>query len=430
MDSFLIITSVTIVIAFIVDFVIYLKRKANPYGKDILSAEKFTSTVSETLVIGRVQGGEITIPIERLPVTTRIEEKRLFEITDRTVIARISATIPATVQTAAKTITNKALKNVELYKVIIPSGATLSQSTQMEDAVRGLYHGAKGIKGHANLVKVDPTKISKTSAVASGAANVMNVASLVVGQYYMSEINSKIETLNISVSKISDFQEREFKSRILSLIALVGEISNFSSEIMESDDLRSRKLQTLDDLKREGAQLLQQVNLSIDEIIKKNQKLDYKEYQEKVDDFTLLLEYQQVLMTILEEISKLTYLLGKGENSNKMSYSVFNAYLKQSNQIRTTLEEWHQKQVRLLGIDIDKNRRSKTGIEGFFAAIPGLIDDKWHYKELEDGIMSKIHAQKEDIQLSLNKPEDVYDKDIPIIIKDGKYYYLREPSDI
>ncbi|HVI42845.1 MAG TPA: hypothetical protein VM577_19735 [Anaerovoracaceae bacterium] len=86
----------------------------------------------------------------------------------------------------------------------------------------------------------------------------------------------------------------------------------------------------LDDLEGEGTQLLQQVNLDIGEKIKESKKLDYKEYKGNVDDFRVLFEYQQVLMSILEEISKLTYLLGKGETSNEMSYSIFNAYLEQS----------------------------------------------------------------------------------------------------
>ena len=192
--------------------------------------------------------------------------------------------------------------------------------------------------------------------MANGVANVLNVGSLVVGQYYMSEINSRLETMSKNVSKISDFQDREFKSRILSLIARVGKISNFSSEILESDDLRNLKLHTLDDLEGEGAQLLQQVNLAIDEIIKKNKKSDYRGYKEKVDDLRVLVEYQETLLSILEEVGKLTYLLGKGEISNEMSYSIFNTYLKQSNQIRVTLEEWHKEQVDSLGIDIHKNR--------------------------------------------------------------------------
>lgn len=430
MDYFVVIILTIIIIVLLVLLVIYSMRKANSNDKDVFDTVNLDPITSEALEVESVQEGGILIPIERLPATTKIEEKSLFEITNRTVIARISETIPTAVEILANTITNKALKNVELYKAVIPSGAVLADSKQMEGAVRGFYQGAKGIKGQANFVKVDPTNISKATKVANGVANVMNVGSLVVGQYYMSEINSRLETMSKNVSKISDFQDREFKSRILSLIARVGKISNFSSEILESDDLRNCKLQTLDDLEGEGTQLLQQVNLTIDEIIKKNQKPDYREYQEKVDDFRVLTEYQQMLVSILEKISKLTYLLGKGQISYEMSYSIFNAYLKQSNQIRAALEGWHEKQVESLGIDIDKNRISKKGIEGFFAAIPGFVDDNLNYKELKNGLGQKINAQKSKNQLMLNEPEDVYGKDVQIIIKDGKYYYLHESSNI
>jgi len=59
----------------------------------------------------------------------------------------------------------------------------------MPGAFRGFFRGAKSTKGHANLVKVDPTKINKATKIANIGANVMNVGSLVVGQYYMAEIS-------------------------------------------------------------------------------------------------------------------------------------------------------------------------------------------------------------------------------------------------
>jgi len=299
----------------------------------------------------------------------------------------------------------------------------------MKGAVRGLYHGAKGVKGHANLVKVDPTKLSKATAVANGVANVMNVGSLVVGQYYMSEINSKLETMNKSIDKISDFQDREFKSRILSLISRVGEISQFSSEIMEQDDQRNIKLAAMENLKGIATELLGQVNLTITDMSQKNPNPNYQEYQKYVDDFHTLVAYQNALITVLEEISKLTYLLGKGGISTDMSYSLFNKYLEQSVQVRTSLEQWHDRQVKSLHIDLDNKRIAKIGIEGFFSAIPGIVDDKWKYKELKNGLEQKINAQTTKNQLMLDEPNDIYEKDVQIVIKDGKYYYLHESDE-
>jgi len=115
MDIFLVITLIIIVV-----LVIHSRRKAIFNGND-LSAEKSASTTSEVFGVERVQGGGITIPIERLPATTKIEEKSLFEITDSKVIARISETIPTAAETVAKTIINKALKNIELASSVVPS---------------------------------------------------------------------------------------------------------------------------------------------------------------------------------------------------------------------------------------------------------------------------------------------------------------------
>lgn len=355
MDTLLIVMITTILIALVAALIVHSKRKAK---------------ASEALELECVQGREVVIPIELLPETAEIDENSIFEITDRTVIARITATIPAAAETAAKTITNKGLKNLEVYRAVIPNGATLAESKEIEGAVRGFYRGARNIKGQANLVKVDLTKSTKAASLAKGAANIANVGSLVVGQYYMAEINSKLETMNDNMHKISDFQQREFKSRILSLISRVGEISQFSSEIMENDDQINIKLTSIENLKGSATELIGQVNLTITDISQKITNPNYGEYQEKVDEFNILVEYQNVLITVLEEISKLTYLLGKGGISSDMSFSLFNKYLEQSVQTRNSLEQWHDRQVKSLCIDLEKNRISKTGIAGFLGLYP------------------------------------------------------------
>ena len=40
----------------------------------------------------------------------------------------------------------------------------------------------------------------------------MNIGSLVVGQYYMSEISCKLETMTKSIDKIGDFQDRSLRA--------------------------------------------------------------------------------------------------------------------------------------------------------------------------------------------------------------------------
>lgn len=418
--EYVLIGIITILIAALI-FVVLRRKNRTTISRDVGDNRTGFSMI-DSLEEDRFQSSNI-VKVEQLPLTHFIDEKTLFEIKDNKVIARISETIPTAADKIAKTMNNRALDKVELYRAVIPSGATLVDSKQMKGAARGFYRGKNSIRGHANFIKTNPQKISKVSTMANGVANIMSVGSLVVGQYYMTEISSKLESISNCISEISDFQNREFKSRILSLIARVEKISNYSMEILENDELGILKLQTLDDLEGEGTQLLQQVNLTISELINKNHKLDYKTYQVKVDEFSILAEYQRILINLLEEICKLTYLLGKGEISNEMSYSIYNTYLIQSNQTLEILEAWHEEQVGHLGIEIDKNRVMKKGL---FATALGVVNEDLKYKELADGLLDKINGQRSENRLIVNSSKNLYNEDVQIIIKDGKYFYLRE----
>ena len=266
------------------------------------------------------------------------------------------------------------------------------------------------------------TKVTNATNLANGVANVMNVGSLVVGQYYMTEISDKLEKMNDSINKISDFQDREFKSRIISLISRVKKYSGFSAEIIENDETRLRILGVLEALEGDATELLGQVNIEISDISKKNPNPSYMEYQSKIDDFNILVEYQNTLIAVLTEISKLIYLLGKGAVSSDMSFSVYNDYLTQTVATRNQLEQWHDKQVELLKIDLDKNRKSKN----WFAALPGIVNDKWKYQALAQGMADKINNQSQAKSLSLSQRKEIFEEDVEIIIRDGKYYYKHD----
>ena len=185
----------------------------------------------------------------------------------------------------------------------------------------------------------------------------------------------------------------------------------------------------LDNLKATSTELLGQVNITISDITQKTPNPDYKDYQSKVNDFKKLVGYQNTLVAVLEEISKLTYLLGKGSISIERSYASFNKYLELSMQTRCLLGQWHDKQVKVLRIDLEKERISKAGFEAVVSAIPGLFDNKYKYNELSQSFINEISTQAQTIPESSTKPKEVYDADVEIVIKGGKYYYLHEVAD-
>ncbi len=74
----------------------------------------------------------------------------------------------------------------------------------------------------------------------------MGVASMVIGQYYMTQINAELGEISDGISKISDFQDNEFRIRVFSLVAHVKKIADFQVEILENDELRLSKIAQLD----------------------------------------------------------------------------------------------------------------------------------------------------------------------------------------
>ena len=163
MDHFLIIVLPILALALIIGGVIFLHKKSNPNGNNLVSAKQTDSINSKGLVTaGDVQGGEIVIPIEVLPATIRIDEKSLFEITDSTVISRVSELIPFTSQTGTRLMANNAinsLKGTELIKMDIPF-SRLTKSKDVAGAARGYIHGGKGVAAQANLTKVDMSNVT------------------------------------------------------------------------------------------------------------------------------------------------------------------------------------------------------------------------------------------------------------------------------
>ncbi len=214
--------------------------------------------------------------MEMLPAEEILAENKLVEITDSKVLAHVNNLVPGLAQVGGNVAHNAAQAaqangGEVLYRAIIPVGTKLTDSKAMENAVRGIYHGTDGIKGHANLVAVEAQK--GTAVVANTTAAAMGVASMVVGQYYMTQINAELGEISDGISKISDFQDNEYRSRVFSLVAHVKKIADFQVEILENNELRLSKIAQLDSLEEESTQLLGQANLTLAGYTKKRKTL-------------------------------------------------------------------------------------------------------------------------------------------------------------
>lgn len=376
---------------------------------------------------------------ESLPLSDE-EEQRIVKIEDTRLLAEIDRAIPVAAHAAvnadaaakvgkAVEAHNKAVESAgQLYRAIIPKGTELADSQAMEGAKRGIFHAERGIKGHANLVPVEQQQIDpnlgQELAAVNVAGSVMNVASLVVGQYYMAQINGRLESVEEGIGKISEFQNVEYRSAVYALVAAVKKSSTFRFEVMENDELRIRELSYLKERENECAKLLGHANITIEQISKKR-GLDFDGYEAAVRTADSWMQYQQVLLQVMTEIAELTYTLNRGALSRENSYALLLPYASQAESSLEKLSAWHGDHMSKLEIDTKSSRRRRQGIDAALHAIPALFEDDFHYKEISSRTTKMIRRQRGSTSTAETVDElDLYQEDVTLIMKDGAMYYL------
>ena len=426
----ILITIIIIVILLAASALVFfmLKKRKNSEANSLLTQTDKTSMIS------RQKQYEMRVKFEDLPSLTEQEEAQLVEIKDNTLLARIDNVIPGTLQTLANSAAIKAsqeaVKNQgQLYQLVMPKGAELYKSKDMTGAVRAIYKlpGHDGIAGQPNLVPVNNNAATSLANLAS-VNSIMAIASMVVGQYYMSQINSQLDGISSGIEKIADFQQNEIKSKVYALVAEVQKASTFQVETIENDELRNRELSHLKSLEHECAQLLGQANLSI-QGISDNRNIDYKEYEKLITEAETWFQYQQILLDVMYKIADLTYVLNLGAISKENSYALYQPYATQSEGTLKKLKNWHSDNVERLKIDVTKNRRKRQGVEGFFMGALGLINDDFNYKKISQGMVNLLESQIEGgIVLKPSDETDLFQEDVRLIAKEGKLFYLPDNS--
>lgn len=372
-----------------------------------------------SLVNKKSSNSEIAIKVEELPLEAIENCESMFEITDNKILGHVNNLVPGLMQVA--TATNNAIQantNV-VYQAIIPAGASLTKSSNMNNAVRGMYHGANGIKGHANFVQVNQTEKVVSNTISSG----IGVTSMIVGQYYMTQINSELTKINEEISQISSFQNNEYKSKILALVIQIKRISSFQTEIMENEQLRNLDIDKLNNLEQNCIELLGQANLTITELTKKDE-LDYNKYDKKLTEIHNWYIYQKTLLEMLYKITDLKNILYIGSISKEQLDIIPTTYTKQVMEVHNLLKQWHERITQKLGIDIETARRKRKGFDGAVHWIPGLFKDDYNFCNISEKTKVMIEEQTSNYKLTSLYEENPFDKDVRIISKEGKMYYL------
>ena len=361
-------------------------------------------------------------PIESLSPEN---EKLLSPIKDKMIIQRIIDTIPKTAQIAENGKSVVAAKNLmdgEIYQAIIPQGAVLDHSRAMEGAYRGSFREvANSYKGQANFLPVDESV--RKLAAASAVNSIVNVFSLVVGQYYMGQINLKLETVNSNISSIRRHMDEELYSKVMRLVLDVKHVSDFRTEIFNNDRERQNVLNRLSDYESDCEQLLIQVNTHLSDLAK-SMPVKYESYENDVRNSEIWYQYHCALIKVMSSICELKYVFNNGGMSKEYTHSKLYSLVNQSIDVEESFEQWHQKNIEKFGIDIDLKHRERKGLNAIAWKLPGMFNDELNYKQMNQNTISAIKNQTVNMNVLEILPEDPYKADVVIIEKGGEYFYL------
>lgn len=418
-----VVIGIIVVIAVVLGGVLWWKGMKN---KKLLEANVILKQESKlnSSKLSEDDMNRLMIQLEQLPIEAISDERNLMEITDSKILARVNNLVPALFQGGNAAANAVQASGKVLYQAVIPAGAKLAKSQDMAGAVRGIYHGAEGVSGHANLVAVNNT----ANVAANAAAAAMGVASMVVGKYYMTQINAELSEISEGITKISDFQDNEYKSKVFALVAQIQKAAKFQVNILDNDELRISEIANLNNWEQECIQLLGQANLTIAGFSKKND-LDYDEYEKELGEAQNWFIYQKTLMEVMSKIAELKHTLHLGAVSREQCGALLPIYSKQVQDALNQLCSWHQVQVEKFKINVEESNRKRIGFDSFFHTIPGWINEKNRYRSVSENTVKKIVDQTNRYDIPQKTDMiDLFQEDVKIIAKEGKIYYLPQEA--
>ena len=376
-----------------------------------------------------------SIEIKLLPEkeAATIQQSQLSEIFDSSLLNKIN--VPGLMQIVAAVGANTS----DVCRINIPYDKLSKVSGDVTKA-RAYVVGPDG-------KIIEQAKLEKVSCKLTNVAAIMEVASMIVGQYYMAQIDKSLKDMNKKLEKLIAFQENERKGKMLSIMQSIhGKIHN-QTEILKNDELRKLELLSLDQDGKKCSELLMQSFCSVDTILKDND-LEYEEYEKKVQEIERELLYQQYLLRILCEIANLKYTFLFGTVSKEYCYNGLDLLASKFNTQQEQIPKWHKKCVKKFNIICIDNSKKELGrlkapgiakklmytICPYLRSWPSypititpimLLKDKAEPipKAISQAIITQAIPTKAEIISNYDRRE-LYMENITLIVKEGRTYYM------
>ena len=355
----------------------------------------------------------LLVNLEELNDLTEQEKERLIPIKDEKVIARLSAIsydLANVMLAQSDVVTDSAVKQVggKVYRAVVSNGAKTA-SGKVVNSTTAVTQGGK--VGNALSV------VAKNQMVVSA----FSVTSIIVGQYFLKQINKQLDAISDNVKRITDFLENEYLSKITSLIKQIKKHSEIGAESLFNETDRVVKLTSLADMENNCVQLLDQATISIAKL-SLGQVADLKDYQNQVAEIEKWRQYQFALLEILLQTCRLTDLLCGGNANKQQILSSYTQCFQDYQNTLLALNEYHSKAQEKLKIDLQQQTISKGKVAVFLADL--LKKEGWKTRKMPLDFVETIKAQTEPPLISETLQDLNLGQDIELILQNGEVYYL------
>lgn len=363
----------------------------------------------------------MAITFNRLPDHYYSDSEKMTAITDQRIITRITDAIPQLAQAGLQAKVAARYGGKALYEAILPAGGDLKPHLK---AGKDMFYGA-GKTAAGKSIMPDFHKAGTLNSATQVTAAAMNIASVVVGQYYMSQIDGELKAIKGTMQKLADFQMDEYRSTIQALLNQVNKITGHQAEVLMNDELRSRTLTTLDKCERECDRLLGQAQQALLRL-SQTKPADYSQYEEKSKEAYEWYAYQQILLDLQYQICTLAYTLMFGTVPQDFCFATYSTEMKNTQMVCSALCDWHEKQITSHGIDMDELTRKRKGVDALLHAIPSLIDHKQELRPIAKETAYIVQMQMSPPEDKLAAFESRFMKDVRILYDGDNLYYLND----
>ncbi len=252
-----------------------------------------------------------------------------------------------------------------------------------------------------------------------------NAASMIVGQYYMAEINNKLDVIKNDIKDIYSLLDSEYQGKFMQIISKMKEIIENKVEILNNDYSRDKRYNEVLAMEIKCSNLLGQANEEIRKFINEEEP-NFEKYEKDVGKIELWFTRQQILQKLLLEIGNLRYVLANGNETSKLSHTQYNNYILQTNEVNSKLENWNKLNCEKFGINSKEHKRNAKFYKLRKNTI-GKINENWAYSKLNSELEQKI-----DKQINIEKLDpyvnNKQDKEIKILKYKGEYYNLLDDN--